>query len=400
MIATNALNATTLDHANIVSLRTTTTDRRANERLAVNEGPDECPESGGDHRHSSNGTPKKSRRAFLLAAITTLVLGVAVGTYCHFYRSKPPLPFETTDDACIEAHVMPVASEVAGRVLQVFVQDNQPVKKGDLLFQIDPTGCQMKLEEARANLAAGESRVEQANAQLAEDEAKVAQEKAWIMATEAEATRARMDYKRVQSLGSPVVSASQLEQAESQARCAAAAAEMARDKQLAAESQMRLSKANIKTAAAELRRDQTSVRQAELALANTQIRAAEGGYITRRSVEPGAYAQTGQPLLAIVPHERWIVANFKETQLARMHTGQRVEVKVDAYPQMRLKGHVESIQAGTGSRTGLSPTESTAAANYVKVTQRVPVKIALENAVDGQDAIGPGMSVVPEVRVD
>jgi membrane fusion protein (multidrug efflux system) len=140
------------------------------------------------------------------------------------------------------------------------------------------------------------------------------------------------------------------------------------------------------------------VQQAELALSYTRVYAPESGYVTRKAVEPGNFVQTGQPLMALVPDRLWVVANFKETQLRDMRPGQPVTIRVDAFPQLRLRAHVDSIQSGTGARFSLLPTEN-ATGNYVKVVQRVPVKILLDETPPAGYRLGPGMSVVPEVRV-
>src|SRR5581483_10459420 len=130
----------------------------------------------------------------------------------------------------------------------------------------------------------------------------------------------------------------------------------------------------------------------------TQVKAPEAGFVTHRTVETGSYVQTGQPLLAIVPRDVWVIANFKETQLTHMHPGQAVELKVDAYPQLKFKGHLDSIQAGAGARFSLLPPEN-ASGNYVKVVQRVPVKISFDSE-DHRVVLGPGMSVEPKVKVN
>lgn len=329
-----------------------------------------------------------------LAALALLSVGLAVRTYYINHI----LPFETTDDAFIDAHVTPVAPQVAGRVMELLVQDNQEVKQGDVLLTIDPRDYQSKLDQALANLAAAKSRWAQANAQFAVDQAKVGQEKAAVIAAEAEAKRAESDSKRYQAVGVGGISVSQLDLAATQARSAAAQVQVVRNKQFAAEAQVGLSQANIQTALAEIQRNEAAVRQAELDLSYTKVLAPESGYVTHRTVESGAYVQTGQSLLAVVPKDVWVVANFKETQLENMQPGQPVEVKVDAYPQIKFKGHVDSIQAGAGARFSLLPPEN-ASGNYVKVVQRVPVKIVLENAANTGYVLGAGMSVEPEVRV-
>jgi membrane fusion protein (multidrug efflux system) len=341
-----------------------------------------------------NTTKKNNRRRQVIAGIVTLAACLATG----IYYLEEVAPYESTDDAFIEAHVTPVAPQVAGRVAQLLVQDNQEVKAGDVLLQIDPDDFQTKLDQERANLAASKSRLEQANAQFAVDQAKVEQERANVVAARAQAKQAEADDKRYQAVGSFAISASQLDLAGTQARSADAQVDAAHNKELAAEAQSALDKASIQTAAAEVQSSEAAVRQAELDLSYTQVKAPEAGYVTHRTVEAGAYVQTGQALLAIVPRQVWIVANFKETQLTDMRAGQPVAVTMDAYPQIKFKAHVDSIQSGTGPRFSLLPPEN-ATGNYVKVVQRVPVKIVLDDAAAANYVLGPGMSVVPEVRV-
>ncbi|MGD1030279.1 MAG: HlyD family secretion protein [Opitutaceae bacterium] len=336
--------------------------------------------------------PGRSRRARLIAAAAVAALLVSSGYYWRFVA-----PYESTDDAFIETDVTPIAPQVSGRVLRVLVSDNQNVEKGAVLFEIDPRDFQATLDQARAELAAARGRAAQADAQLSVDRAKVAEERAGVTAAEAEAMRAEDDYRRYRDAGSLAVSASQVDLAATQASSSAAQVTVARNRQLSMEAQTVLDEADIQTARAEVIRGEAAVRQAELNLSYTRVVAPVAGFVTHRGVQPGDYAQTAQPQLAIVPRQVWVVANFKETQLTRMRPGQPVEVSVDAYPRLKIRGHVDSIQSGSGARFSLFPPEN-ASGNYVKVVQRVPVKIVLDDA-QGAQVLGPGMSVVPEVRV-
>jgi membrane fusion protein (multidrug efflux system) len=166
----------------------------------------------------------------------------------------------------------------------------------------------------------------------------------------------------------------------------------------AAPDQMAQSRAQADQLAAQIGQYEAAVHQAELDLSYTRLYAPESGRVTRKSVEPGAYVQVGQTLFSIVPDRVWVVANFKETQLRHMRAGQPATVRVDAYPDRIFHGHVDSIQAGSGARFSLLPPEN-ATGNYVKVVQRVPVKIVIDETADPQRVLGPGMSVVPDVRV-
>ena len=198
---------------------------------------------------------------------------------------------------------------------------------------------------------------------------------------------------------SQAVSRSQLDLAKTQANSTAAEVEVARNQAKAAVAQVELDRADVQTARAQVQQAQARLQQAQLQLSYTTVSAPRDGRVTRRTVEQGAYVQTGQALLALVPEDLWVVANFKETQLERMRPGQPVLIHVDAYPQHQFTGKVDSLQAGSGARFSLLPPEN-AVGNYVKVVQRVPVKIIFDEPVDlSQFNLAPGLSVEPKVRV-
>jgi membrane fusion protein (multidrug efflux system) len=325
------------------------------------------------------------------------VLAAAVVGVVYYLRFIAP--FESTDNATIEGHVVPIAPQVPGRVTRLFIQDNQPVKQGDVLLEIDASDYDTKVALARANLVAAKSKLAEAEAQQSVDQAKAEQEKASIVALEAEATRAKADLKRFEAVEIRAVSRSQVDEAQAAANSTAAQVDVARNRALAAAAQATLSTAGVETARANILQGESTLRQAELNLSYTKITAPADGRVTRRSVEPGAYVQPGQSLFALVPPEYWVVANFKETQLTRMKVGQPVTVKVDAYPGHKFKGHIDSIQAGAGARFSMFPPEN-ATGNFIKVIQRVPVKIVFDTAPGAQFLLGPGMSAEPSVRVD
>ncbi len=338
-------------------------------------------------------TPSKwPKRLFAGAALLALIAaGVA-------YYETQLAPYESTDDAFIESHVTTVAPQVAGRVMRLLVADNQRVKAGDVLAEIDPRDYDAKLAEAQAGLAEANSRLSQARAQFDVDQAKAGEAKANVAAAQADATRAAADWQRYQSIETRAVAQTQIDLAQDQARAAAAQLQVAQNRALAAAAQVKLSQSSIATAEAQVQAAQAKVREAELNLSYTRITAPVEGYVAKRTVETGAYVQPGQPLLAIVPAQVWIIANFKETQLTDLRPGEPVEVTLDAYPQHKFKGHVDSVQDGAGARFSLLPPEN-ATGNFVKVVQRVPVKIVLDEKVDDNYTLGPGMSVVPTVKV-
>jgi membrane fusion protein (multidrug efflux system) len=296
----------------------------------------------------------------------------------------------------------------------------------------------------RAQATAESSRVTQAAAAVNSAQANLQQAQAQVNAAQAELVRAQADVARYQELYSKdEVSRQRLDQAIATARTAEAQTEAARQRAAAAASQVRESEAAQRTAAENARRAQAqigaaqgqvqeaqgrlaaantapqqiasseaqaqtasasheqlraAVAQAELDLSYTKLYAPDDGRVTNKSVEEGALVQPSQPLMAIVPGDVWVTANFKENQIQSMRPGQPVEITVDAYPDRTFKGHVDSIQAGTGAAFSLLPPEN-ATGNYVKVVQRVPVKIVFDEGPDPQHLLGPGMSVVPEVKV-
>ena len=336
----------------------------------------------------------KHRKKFLVGLIVALLLAAA-GT---FYYLRFVAPYESTDDAFIDGYVTMISSRVPGQVIRLRVRDNQSVKQGDELLGIDPRDYQAALAQIRADFEAARSRLNQAQAQVKVSEAKLAQTEAAVTAAEAEDRRAADDLKRYQSVESRAVSQSALDLAQSQAHSAAANLAAARSQAKAAEADVALSEAGVETATAGVQQAEAKLQQAELNLSYTRILAPCPGRVTARSVQLGHYVQPGQALLALVSAGVWVTANFKETQLACLRPGQPVELDVDAYPDRKFKGHVDSLQFGSGARFSLLPPEN-AVGNYVKVVQRVPVKIVFDDPLPPGLDIAPGMSVVPKVRV-
>jgi len=251
--------------------------------------------------------------------------------------------YVSTDDAFVEGHVIPISPKVSSHVAKVFVDDNQKVMLGDRLVELDPKDFDVRHQAAQADLEAAK----------------------------AEAEQAKRDLERYTQLSKDnEISKQQLDRAELRSRTADAQASAA----------------------------VARLAQATLDVSYTKILAPVSGHVTRKAVEEGAFVQIGQPLMAIVSDEKWVVANFKETQLAHMRPGQKVKIKIDTYPGKTFKGHVESIQRGTGARFSMFPAEN-ATGNYVKVVQRVPVKIVFDKQPDEKKPLGVGMSVVPDVKV-
>jgi membrane fusion protein (multidrug efflux system) len=322
------------------------------------------------------------------------------------------LTHESTDDAFVEGHVVSIAPRISGQVLAVHVLDNQLVRSNDLLVEIDPADYTIKLgqkqtaaESQNANYKTVLAVYELMRAKVATAEASARKAKADAEASAATAKRAEADFERSQELRKENTISQQEFDAARAANISAQAdlnsagenaAEQA-SKVDEARAQLDAAGAEAGMALAQWNEAQTNIAAAQLDLSYTKIFAPGDGRVTRKAVEPGDYVQTGQTLLSIVPNEVWVVANFKETQLKHMKPGQPALVEIDALGKT-LRAHVDSIQAGSGARFSLLPPEN-ATGNYVKVVQRVPVKIVFDEPLPADRTIGPGLSVSPGVQV-
>ena len=339
-----------------------------------------------------------------------LVLVLAVVLLYFFAQS---MSYESTDDAFIDGHISYAAPKIAGRIDKVFINDNQLVKKGDPIVEIDPRDydAQLKqkqaaLDSTKAQAAAAQAGVEQQIARVKSLQATLDQDKADQRSSEAQADQTADNLRRQQDLyDHHVVSIQDLTNSKDSNRSAQANLDSAKMKVLSAEAQISAGEAEIRTFAALLQyvlaqqqENEANVETAELNDSYTKVFAPESGRVTRKSVEPGDYVQVGQNLLALIPSNIWVTANFKENQLRLMRPGQPVEIKVDALGDKTFKGHVDSIQMGSGAAFSLLPPEN-ATGNYVKVVQRVPVKILFDPIPDAGLPLGPGESVLPTVKV-
>ncbi len=354
-------------------------------------------------------TPLFHRHGVVIGTAVVAVLAIIYVATIFFHN----LTHESTDDAFIDAHIVSIAPKIAGRISAVKVSDNELVKKGQVLVEVDPSDLEAMVAQKRAALEVAQAQLE--NTKMSAEQAKAhvqtllavyASAKASMAAAAADAQNERGDLGRNKDLvASGAISKQDFQHSESdtasseatleskrkQLRAAAAYAEEGKKAAGSALAQASAARAAVAEAQAELH-------QAELQESYTKITAPEAGHVTNKSTEPGDYVQVGQPLFAIVSTKVWVTANFKETQLTYMRPGQPAEIEVDAYPSRSLRGHVDSIQAGSGARFSLLPPEN-ATGNFVKVVQRVPVKIVLDEQPNVQQVLGPGMSAVPDVKV-
>jgi membrane fusion protein (multidrug efflux system) len=431
------------------------------QREDQSESADERDRKAGNDIDRDRGMYRPRNRRVRLIVVAVLILAViaAIPIY-NYYSSR-----ESTDDAQVDGHVVPISSRIDGTILAVLVNDNQVVTAGAQLVKLDPADYQAKFDQAHANVAAAESQVsaaklnvplieintssqiktsgadvliaraavEAAQRQVDAANARLQSSKAQLAQAEANNDKAQKDLVRYKELvqkdeisqsqydaflASAQASAAQVDTAKAQVNEAAHNVDVAqasilqakarlhsaqvteRQSQGIAPRQQANSKAQLDAAAAQLKQSQAAFEQARLNLDYTVLRAPVSGLVSRKNAEPGMRVSPGQQVMAIVPlDDVWITANFKETQLKRMRIGQEVEVKVDAYGGRKYRAHIDSIAAASGARFSLLPPEN-ATGNYVKVVQRVPVKIVLDPGQNQDRLLRPGLSVEPTVLLN
>jgi len=346
-----------------------------------------------NHKVKPAWAPQSVVRALVGLFLATAAAGVG---YLYWDHARH---FETTDDAFIAARQFSVAPKVTGYINAVDVTDNQHVDAGEVIARIDDRDYRVALAQAQAQVGASkagianiDAQIEVQDAQIASAQAQVAQAQAGLVFAQQQATR----YQNLMKTGSGTVENAQ--QYESQLHQQEAALTSAQAALKVVQRQVESLKAQRTTAVANLAQSQAQLDQAQLNLSYTTLTAAQAGRVANLSGAVGQYVQAGTAIATFVPDEIWVSANFKEPQLNEMRPGQPVELAIDAYPGRRIHGSVASIQPGSGTAFSLLPPQN-ATGNYVKIVQRVPVKIVLDNP-PSDVAVGPGMSVVPTVRVN
>ena len=348
-------------------------------------------QSGHEIRRGRGG-----RRALAIVMGAILLSVAAASGYVYWDYTRR---FESTDDAFIQARQFAVAPKVSGYITAVPVTDNQHVAAGDAIARIDDRDYRIALEQARAQVTAAEASIQNLDAQMAVQQAQIAENQAQFEQAQASLTFATQQAARYEDLAKKgagsVQNAQQynsgLLQQQAAVKTAQAALSAAQRQVAALRAQRATAEANV--AQANAQRD-----QAQLNLSYTNVTAAQSGRVVNLTAAVGQFAQAGTNLTMFVPDEIWVAANFKETQLDAMRPGQPATMRIDAYPERAIRGHVASIQPGSGTAFSLLPAEN-ATGNYVKIVQRVPVKLLIDNPPTDA-TLGPGMSVVPSVRVD
>ncbi len=377
--------------------------RRADDRGGASRAEDDEDETSDDGKGGGGDDNETKRRSPLVWIILAIVLIAAIIGGVIWWLSTKDL--ESTDDAYTDGRAIMVAPKVSGYVLDLAVNDNQFVHAGDLLVQIDPRDYITARDQARANLevAQAQERASKLAAEVAQKNfpARLAQAQAQLANAHAQLFQAQTDYDRQHRVARSATtqqavdqSTAALRQAQAQVQSAEAAVQQAEPVQQnigQAEQQVSQIQGQVDQARAQLA-------QAELNLSYTRVVAPQDGWVTKRNVERGNYLTAGTQIMSLVSPQVWITANFKETQLNRMRAGQPVSIGVDAYPGLKLKGHVDSVQLGSGSKFSAFPAEN-ATGNFVKIVQRVPVKIDIDSGTDPNLPLPLGISVTPTVNV-
>ncbi|EOY5421477.1 HlyD family secretion protein [Cronobacter dublinensis] len=376
-------------------------NNNADEEKRQEQGDDT---SKGKDNGKAQGETRKRPGKKPLIILGVVVIIMVVGALIWWLMTRN---LETTDDAFIEGDAVTVAPKVAGYVTELRVKDNQRVKKGDLLVVIDPRDATAQRDQARAQLSLAQSQLHQAQAQLAlarvQYPAQRDQAKAQVLRAEAELANARAEYQRQRGVDPRATSKQNIDAASAQLRSAEAGLANAKAQLEVAEQvqlQIRQQETNVEARESQVAQARAQLQTADLNLSYTEVRAPFDGFVTKRNVQNGTLVQAGSALFSLVSPDIWVVANFKESQLERMRPGDKVAVSVDAFPDLELEGHVESIQQGSGSRFSAFPAEN-ATGNFVKIVQRVPVKIVIDKGLEHWDQPLPlGLSVEPEVTVE
>jgi membrane fusion protein, multidrug efflux system len=376
-----------------------------------NKAPDEAKPDAGKAPPADSGkaaaaaareeTRKKRRPTVLIVGAVVLILLVLGGLY-YWITTRG---IEDTDDAYTDGRAITIAPQVSGAVISLDVNDNQFVKQGQPLIHIDPRQYQIDREQAEGALATAQAqyRGQQYGLEVAKKNFPAQLEQAKAQLENAKATKARTqaDYDRQKALPKAATSQQDVDAAEAALKQAEAQVALA-DAQVTQNSPVTERVGETDAAVGQLKgqveQAQARLDQANLNLSWTVVKAPQDGWITKRNVEKGNYVAPGQQIFSIVATEVWITANFKESQLVNMRPGQHVAIRIDAYPQLRLEGHVDSIQLGSGSKFTAFPPEN-ATGNFIKIVQRVPVKIVIDKGLDPNIPLPLGISVSPKVSV-
>jgi membrane fusion protein, multidrug efflux system len=338
-------------------------------------------------------TTLREHRTLVLTLAALCILLLVWITFWWINASR----YETTDDAFIDARTVTISSQLSTRVVDVPVTDNQLVSAGTVLVSLDKSDYQAQLDQAKAQVDQAQANIANIEAQIVAQQARIDEADKQVVQAQAVLTFAQQQNERYGGLvKTGAVTVEQAQQYASNFLQAQASFAASQANAIATEKQLPVLQTQRQQAQAQLEQMQAAAEPPQINLSRTVITAPVDGYVTNLTAAKGLYAAAGQALMMFVPRIVWVTANFKETQLNFLRDGQPVDITVDAYPDRTFKGHVASVQAGSGTAFSLLPAQN-ATGNYVKIGQRVPVKIVFDDPPDV--LLGPGMSVVPSVKV-
>ena len=340
----------------------------------------------------TNAKEKTGAKTIVVRVIIGLVLAVAL-----FFGGKKimyELHHESTDNAQVEAKLVPILPRVSGYVKALYPEDYATVKKDSLLVELDDADLQLKLEEMKADLVQAQTDIGNAQASIVNAEASLAETKSNLEVAQTRKDKAHTDYARDQNLyHDGAITKKQLDDSKSNVDVVDRQYESSKNDVNVAQTRLGVINAQLKKADAIIKVKQVAIDQQLLKISYTKIYATSNGQIGKRNVDLGQFVQAGTPLFTIIDDEDyWVVANFKETQIHHMKLGDAVEIKIDAYPDLVLKGKIIAFSDATGAKFSLLPPDN-ATGNFVKVTQRIPVKIEIEDAAKYKDKLHAGMSL-------
>jgi membrane fusion protein (multidrug efflux system) len=369
----------------------------------MSDTPRPQPADQADAKSSDEETPPAKKMGKLPLIVLALVAAVILIIAIFYFLSTRNVV--TTDDAQVDGNAVTMETKVSGYVTELDVTDNQRVKAGQILFRIDPRDYIATRDQQKGALA--QAQAQEANARANLDivrvtaPAKLAAAKAQTASSAATLDYAAADLNRQTSVDRRSTSQQSIDQASENLRTAKANLTSNQAQAVQADvvpQTISQAQAQVDEAFAQVTQAKAQLASAELNVAYTEIRAPQDGWITQRNIHLGTYLSAGQSAFSLVAPTFWVTANFKENQLKRMRLGQKVMIKIDAYPKLRLEGHVDSIQMGTGSKFSAFPAEN-ATGNFVKIVQRVPVKIVIDRGLDAGHPLPLGLSVISTVDV-
>ena len=372
---------------------------RSSESEPANTRPDHDPDHDKNAKTDQDQTPKRRWPLIILAIVVVLAI---VGSIVYWLLTRN---LESTDDAYTEGNAVAFAPKVSGYVTQLNVDDNTIVHKGELLLRIDPRDYIASREQAKAALSLAQAQLSSAQVELEINRvrapATLQQAQAQLAQAQANQAQAQREYNRQHAVDPRATTQTSIDQANAQLQSNAALVKSA-DAQVRIASlvqqTIQAAEDTVAQRVAQVEQAKANLVSAEINLSYTDLRAPQDGRITRRNVDLGTFVQAGQQVFYIVTPQLWVTANFKETQLADMRPGQHVTMSLDAYPNLHLQGHVDSIQQGSGARFSAFPAEN-ATGNFVKIVRRVPVKIIIDSGLEPNQTLPLGISVTPTVTV-